>query len=74
MWMAKRLLKIIELAISGELPIQKAVRHYIGLKLEIPPRIVYDYAKGVSKITGLSLREVLRSQPVRRFWQKLTEY
>jgi len=71
--MARRILDIIELAISGELPIQKAIRQYISLKVGVPPKIVFNYAKGVSEITGLPFREVLRSKPVREFWRKITE-
>ncbi len=35
------------------------------------PELVYRYAKRISEVTGLPLEEVLQSEPVRRYWERL---
>ena len=46
-----------------------AVRELRGY-VEVP-ELVYKYAEGISKVTGLPLSEVLKSEPVRKYWEKL---
>jgi len=38
------------------------------------PKLVYNYAKRISELTGLPLQIVLRSRPVQNLMRKLQEY
>ena len=38
------------------------------------PLLAYNYAKRISELTGLPLKTVLRSKPVKSFVEKLSSY
>lgn len=61
----------IEKALEGELPVQKAFREWIRLRQGRLRPIEKKYAKSIAKTTGLSLRQVLRSKPFKRFQKAL---
>lgn len=35
------------------------------------PELAYEYARGIAEATGLSLKEVLMSRPVRRYIERM---
>lgn len=37
------------------------------------PKLAYEYAKGMAKISGLPLSEVLRSEPFKAYLEKMRE-
>ena len=51
----------------------EAFRIFKRFNLVKMPRLALDYAKGISRVTGLKLEEVLKSEPVKKYAKKLRE-
>jgi len=64
----RRLLSLIDELLKGEPERSESLRE------QLVPRPVYEYAKRISEVTGLPLREVLRSQPVQSLIKRWTEH
>ena len=65
------------LLIDGRLDTGWFRRRFLLAKLfgqMVVPEPVYNYAKRISEITGLPLKEVLQSKPVRRMVERWTRY
>lgn len=46
------------------------LKFILGVRI---PKLAYEYAKGISKVTGLPLEQVLKSKPVREYIKRLRE-
>ena len=54
---------------EGNITIQRGTK--VGGKK--PPKLVLQYAESMAKFLGITVEEALESEPVKKFWKKLTE-
>lgn len=62
---------MIQLALDGDLPVQKAFREFLRLRRGGLRPIEERYAKGIVKRTGIPFEKVIRSRPFKNYQRSL---